>query len=102
MEGNGGEGLAGEVLVGDGLGGVEGFLVGVEIGVDGVGDDAGGERLAAGRVGGDAGLGLQDERSEEHCGGGEEVGAQHRGIVGCFGFDAEKFAGWARSARVRW
>ncbi len=41
VEGNGSEGLAGEVLVGEVLGGVEGFGVGVEVGVDGVGDDAG-------------------------------------------------------------
>ena len=65
MEGDGGEGLAGEVFVGEGLGGVERFFVGVEIGVDGVGDDAGGERLAVGGVGGDAGLGVEGERSEE-------------------------------------
>jgi len=66
MEGDGGEGLAGEVFVGDGLGGVEGFFLGVEIGVYGVGDDAGRERLAAVRVGGDAaGLGVRGDKSEK-------------------------------------
>ena len=62
MEGERGERLAGEVFVGEGLGGVEGFPVGVEFGVDGVGGDAGGER--GGGVGGD-GLGLCREGEEE-------------------------------------
>src|ERR1700733_14349154 len=53
MERNCGEGLAGEVFVGEGFGGVEGFFVGVEMGVDGVGDDSCGERLTVGGVGGD-------------------------------------------------
>ena len=94
MEGNGGEGLASQIFVGDGLGGVEGFFVGVEAGVDVVVDDAGGERLAAWRVGSDAGLrvrlgilrgiglGLQDERSEKKHSNGKGTDWQHTGIVG--------------------
>jgi hypothetical protein len=58
VEGEGAEGLAGEVLVGEGLGGVEGFLIGVELGLNVVGDDSGGEGFAVGGVGGDA-LGLR-------------------------------------------
>ena len=95
MEGNGSEVLAGEVFVGDGLGGVEGFLVGLETGVDGVGDDAGGERLAVGRVDGDAVLGFNGSGSEGDCSGGEEAGAQHTGIVGCFGL------GWGEDRGVK-
>jgi hypothetical protein len=56
------------------------------MGVDVVGDDSGGEGLAVGGVGGDAGLGLQDGGGE-NGGGGEETSARHRGIVGCLGFE---------------
>ena len=92
MEGDGGEGLAGQVFVGDGLGCIKRFFVGVEAGVDVVGDDAGGERLATGGVGGDAdlrvclgrgiGLGLQDQGSEKKRSNGGEAGWRHTGIVG--------------------
>ena len=94
VEGDGGEGLAGEVFVGEGFGGVERFLVGVEAGVDGVGDDACGERLASGRVGGDAGLGLKGHGREEDGGGGEKASAQHRGIVGASVWMGEMAVGW--------
>src|SRR5271168_1844752 len=50
------------------------------MGVDGVGDDAGGEGLAVGRVGGDAaGLRMQRVGRYEECGGDEEASARHRG-----------------------
>ena len=84
VEGDRGEGLAGEVFVGEGFGGIERFPVGVEMGVDRVGDDAGGERLAVGGVGGDAGLSLQGQRCERDGGGGEE-GSQHSRDCRCFG-----------------
>ena len=77
--------MAGEVFVGEGFGGVECFFVGVEFGVDVVGDYAGGERFPVGGVGGDAGLrsclSVQGEREEER-GYGESLGARHTGIVG--------------------
>ena len=96
VKGNGCEGLASEIFVGEGLGGVERFFVGVEAGVDGVGDDAGGEGLAIGGVGGDAGLGtglgLRGRGGEKDGGDGvEEASAQHRGIVGACGLDAGSF-----------
>ena len=49
------------------------------MGVDGVGDDAGGEGLTVGGVGGDA-LRVERERREEECGSGGEVrtGSRHR------------------------
>ncbi len=93
MKGDGGERLAGEVFVGDGFGGVEGFVVGVEGGVDGVGDDASGEWLAAGRVGGDAVLSWRRDADKEYGGGWKRSGAQHREIVGASGLDAGKVCG---------
>jgi hypothetical protein len=101
MEGNGGEGLACQVFVGDGLSGVEGLFVGVEAGVDVVGDDAGGEGLAARGVRGDAGLGirlgiclgLQGLGCEKDHSDSEESDRQHTGIVGLlFVLVRKKFA----------
>jgi hypothetical protein len=79
MEGEGVERLAGEVFVGEGLGGVQGFVVGVEPGVDGVGGDAGGQGLAVGGVGGEA---LRVSEGREKKSGDDEGCSQHVGIVG--------------------
>ena len=86
VKGDGGERLAGEVFVGDGFDSVEGLFIGVETGVNRVGDYACGEGLTVGGVGGDAGLRLRGDGSKDCGSGGKRVESQHRGIVSCFGF----------------